>query len=64
MATIISGYVTQKKTGFKLFKSKKEINDESSTSEQGCVKNLLSCFNPTEKRTVILLFKVNSIIMS
>jgi hypothetical protein len=57
MATIISGYVTQKKTGFKLFKSKKEINDESSTSEQGCVKNLLSCFNPTEKRTVILLFK-------
>jgi len=57
MATIISGGNNQKKTGFKFFKSKKSIEDESTNSELGCVKNLESCFTPIEKRTVIILFK-------
>jgi len=60
MATIISGYVTKKKGGIKLFNKNKQnegIIEESCSSEMACVKALEQCFNPTEKRTVILLFK-------
>ncbi|ORX46014.1 hypothetical protein BCR36DRAFT_357731 [Piromyces finnis] len=59
MATIISGYTAKKKTGFLHFNKNKETEEieEYCSSESSCVKALLSCFNPKEKRTVILLFK-------
>ncbi|ORX76148.1 hypothetical protein BCR32DRAFT_296435 [Anaeromyces robustus] len=55
MATIISGYATKKKQGFKLFS--KKLNEKWLLPESECVKALESCFTPTEKRTIILLFK-------
>ena len=61
MSTIISGYVAKKKGGIKLFNKNKQIEnsiEEYCSSEAACVKALEQCFNPTEKRTIILLFKV------
>jgi len=60
MSTIISGYVAKKKGGIKLFNKNKQIEnsiEEYCSSEAACVKALEQCFNPTEKRTIILLFK-------